>query len=126
VAYYTTFITGVIDIGIVAPALITAGVLLHRRAPIGYLLAPVLLVFTVTLGLNLTVAGIAQLLTGVISLGQALGFTVPFVILTLIASGLTVSLFRNVSEPVDGEVSVNVQLRFSASGIGKGTRHAHQ
>jgi hypothetical protein len=46
VAFYTTFITGVIDIGIVAPALIAAGVLLRRRAPIGYLLAPLLLVFT--------------------------------------------------------------------------------
>ena len=99
VAYYTTFITGVIDIGIVAPALIITGVLLRRRAPLGYLLASMLLVFTVTLGLNLTAAGIAQLLTGVISIGQALGFTVPFVILTLIAAWLTVVLFRNFAEP---------------------------
>lgn len=100
VAFYTTFITAVVDIGIVAPVLIAAGVLLRRRAPIGYLLAPLLLVFTVTLGLNLTAAGIAQILTGVISIGQALGFTVPFVILTLIAIGLTASLFRNFSEPI--------------------------
>jgi len=98
VAYYTTFITGVVDIGIVAPALIITGVLLRRRAPLGYLLASLLLVFTVTLGLNLTAAGIAQLLTGVISIGQALSFTMPFVILTLIAVGLTVSLFRNFAE----------------------------
>lgn len=100
VAFYTTFITAAVDIGIVAPVLIAAGVLLRRRAPIGYLLAPLLLVFTVTLGLNLTAAGIAQILTGVISIGQALGFTVPFVILTLIAIGLTASLFRNFSEPI--------------------------
>jgi hypothetical protein len=125
-AYYTTFITGVIDIGIVAPALIAAGVLLRRRAPIGYLLAPMLLVFTVTLGVNLTVAGIAQLATGVISIGQALGFTVPFVILTMMAIGLTVSLFRNFSEPVDGEVLVDFQLRFSSTGIRKAARHAHR
>ena len=85
-----------------------------------------LLVFTVTLGLNLTVAGIAQLLTGVISLGQALGFTVPFVILTLIAIGLTVSLFRNFSEPLDGEVSIDFQLRLSATGIRKDAKHAHR
>jgi hypothetical protein len=58
-AFYTTFTTAVIDIAIVAPALIVAGVLLRRHAPIGYLLAPMLLVFTVTLGLNLMVAGIA-------------------------------------------------------------------
>ena len=125
VTYYTTFITGVIDIGIVAPALIAAGVLLRRRVPIGYLLAPMFLVFTVTLGLNLTVAGIAQLLTSVMSIGQALGFTVPFVILTLIAIGLTVSLFRNFSEPVAGEVLVDFRLRLTTSGIKKDARHAH-
>jgi len=74
-----------------------------------------LLVFTVTLGLNLTVAGFAQLLTGVISIGQAMGFTVPFVILTLIALGLTVTLFRNFTEPVAGEVLVDFQFRLTTS-----------
>ena len=111
VAFYTTFITAVVDIGIVAPALIAAGVLLRRRAPIGYLLAPMLLVFTVTLGLNLIAAGVTQLLTGVISIGQAWGFTLPFAILTLIAIGLTVSFFRNFSEPEDGGVVIDVRLR---------------
>jgi hypothetical protein len=98
VASYTTFITGVMDEGIVAPVLIISGVLLLRRAPIGYLLASMMLVFTVTLGTNLTVAGIAQLLTGVISTGQFIGRTLPFAILTLIATWLTIILFRNVSE----------------------------
>ena len=119
VAFYTTFTTAVIDIAIVAPTLIAAGLLLRRRVPIGYLLAPTLLVFTVTLGLNLTAAGIAQLVTGVISIGQALGFTVPFVMLTLMASGLTISLFRNFSEPPTSEVSIDFHLRLSATGIGK-------
>ncbi len=113
VAYYTTFITGVIDIGIVAPALIISGVLLGRRAPLGYLLASLLLVFTVTLGLNLTAAGVAQLLTGVISVGQAMGFTVPFVILTMIAVWLTVMLFRNFAESAEetGFLRLEVQFR---------------
>ena len=30
--FYTTFMTGILDIGIVAPALLIAGVLIHRRA----------------------------------------------------------------------------------------------
>jgi hypothetical protein len=98
VASYTTFITGVVDIGIVAPALIVAGVLLLRRASTGYLLAAMMLVFTVALGPNLTVAGIAQLLTGVISIGQFIGMTVPFMILMLIAIWLTIVLFRNFAE----------------------------
>jgi hypothetical protein len=86
------------DEGIVAPALIVAGALLLRRAPLGYLLAPMMLVFTVALGPNLTAAGIAQLLTGVINFGQFIGMTVPFVILTLIAIWLTIVLFRNFVE----------------------------
>jgi hypothetical protein len=98
VASYTTFTMGVVDIGIVAPALIVAGVLLLRRAPMGYLLAAMMLVFTVTLGTNLLVAGIAQLLTGVVTIGQFIGFTVPFAILTLIAIWLTMVLFRGFSE----------------------------
>lgn len=98
VASYTTFITGVVDIGIVAPALIMTGVLLLRRAPMGYLLATMMLVFTVTLGTNLLVAGIAQLLVGVVTVGQFIGFTVPFAILTLIAIWFTGVLFRGFSE----------------------------
>jgi hypothetical protein len=114
-AYYTTFTTGILDIAIVAPALIVTGVLLRRRDPLGYVLAATLLVFTVTLGLNLTAAGIAQLAAGVISIGQAMGFTLPFVILTLIAAGFTISLFHNFSEPVAGEVLVDFQFRLTTS-----------
>ena len=125
-AYYTTFTTGIIDIGIVAPALIATGVLLYRRNPIGYLLTPLLLVFTVTLGLNLTVAGIAQLATGAISVGPVMGFTVPFVILTLIATGFAVSLFHHFSEPAAGEVLVDFQFRLTTNDFRKGAKHAHR
>jgi hypothetical protein len=109
VASYTTFITGVVDIGIVAPALILSGVLLLRNAPLGYLLASTMLVFTMTLGTNLLVAGIAQVVAGVVSMGQFLGFTVPFAILTLIAIWLTIVLFRSCSHATrDQKVSVGM------------------
>ena len=97
-AYYTTFVTGVLDIGVIAPALIVAGVLLLRRVPVGYLLASTLVIFAAALGPNLAAGGIAQLLTGAISVGQAIGFTVPFVLLGLVALGLTIALLRNLSE----------------------------
>lgn len=102
VASYTTFITGVIDIGIVAPALVVTGALLLQSVPLGYLLSSTMLVFTVILGSNLLIAGIAQLWTGVVTIGQFIGFTVPFVILTLIALGLTIILLRKCS---DGTIS---------------------
>jgi hypothetical protein len=52
-----------IDMGIIAPALIVAGVLLLRTNPIGfsYLLSSTLLVFTVILGINLLTAGTMHL-----------------------------------------------------------------
>jgi hypothetical protein len=96
--YYTTFLTGIVDIGIVSPALVAAGVLLLRRIPLGYLLASTMLVFTCILGPSLTAAGIIQVLEEVITVGQAMAFTVPFVILALIAVVLAVRLFRSFSE----------------------------
>jgi hypothetical protein len=97
---YTTVITFVLDLGIIAPALIVSGGLLLRRAPIGYLLAATLLVFTVVLGVNLTAGGVVQVLAGVISLGQFIGMSASFTILTLFAMGFTVALFRSFSESV--------------------------
>ena len=96
--YYTTFTTAIIDIGIVAPALILGGVLIRRNASLGYLLASTLLIFTCILGANLTTGGMMQVVKGVITIGQAMVFTVPFVILSLIAVWYTILLFRNFSE----------------------------
>jgi hypothetical protein len=97
-AYYTTFTTGIIDIGLVSPTLILAAVLIRRNAPFGYLLASTMLIFTSILGASLTLAGILQVIKEVITLGQALAFTVPFVILSLVAVWFTILLFRNFSE----------------------------
>ena len=96
--FYTTFMMGIVDIGIVAPVLLIAGVLLLRRLPLGYLLASTMLVFTSIPGPNLIAGGTIQVLEEVITLGQAMVFTVPFVILALIAIGLTIRLFREFSE----------------------------
>jgi hypothetical protein len=95
---YTTIITIVVDEAFVAPALILSGVLLLRRTPSGYLLAPTLLVFTVVLGINLTGAGIVQLLGGLVTIGQFIGFTAGFSLLTLFAFWFAIVFFRNISD----------------------------
>lgn len=97
-AYYTTFTTGIIDIGMVAPALLLGGALIRRGTPFGYLLASTMLIFTCILGASLAAGGIIQVAKEVITIGQAMAFTVPFVILTLIAVWFTILLFRNFSE----------------------------
>jgi hypothetical protein len=96
--YYTTFVTGIVDIGMVAPALILAGALLLRKAPSGYLLASTMLVFTCILGTNLILGGILQVAWQIITIQQAMAFTLPFVILSLVAAWFTIQLFKNVSE----------------------------
>lgn len=98
VASYTTIITFVWDMGIIAPALVISGILLWRRVPLGYLLAPVLLIFMDMLGLALIVMGIGQQLAGLMSIGQFIGFVISFAILTLCALGFTVALFQNFAE----------------------------
>jgi hypothetical protein len=87
--YYTTFTTGIIDVGMVAPALLAGGVLIRRNAPSGCLFASTLLIFTCILGANLTAGGIMQVTQGIITFGQAMTFTVPFVILSVIAIWFT-------------------------------------
>lgn len=97
-ASYTTLVTHVLDIGVIAPLAFVAGFLLLRCTPLGYLMAAVFLVFTIPLGTSLIAAGIVQLRAGAMTTGQAIGFTVPFAILTLAAVWLTAALFRALSE----------------------------
>ena len=98
VGSYTTIITFVIDMAVIAPVLVSAGVLLRRAEPLGYLLASVLLIFIDALGLSLLAMGIAQQLAGVMNIGQFIGFVVSFAILTLFSLGLTIALFRNIAD----------------------------
>lgn len=97
-ASYTTVITFVLDMGIIAPLLVSAGVLLRRREPLGYLLASVLLIFIDALGLSLLIMGIAQQLAGLMNIGQFIGFVVSFAILTLFSLRFTFSLFHSIAD----------------------------
>ena len=98
--YYTTFITGALDVAIVGPVLLVTGALVLRRRPLGYLLAPGLLVFSSIIGVNLAAGGALQLAAGAITPGQAGAFTVPFVVLTLVAGVFSVRVFGRLRSEV--------------------------
>ncbi len=102
---YTTGVTWVVDMGVVGPSLIVAGILLLRRAPAGYLLASTLLVYSVALGIQLAAMGIVQFLAGLFGVGQFIGMVVSFLILTLFAIWFTIVLFRNFSESTTTEAA---------------------
>ena len=98
VASYTTVITFVLDLAIIVPAVFVAALLLLRRAQMGYLLASLLLVLSLTIGVSLMAQGAAQLLAGVpLTAGEILQFMAPFAFLTLVGAWPTVFLFRNIS-----------------------------
>jgi hypothetical protein len=95
-ASYTTIITSVVDLAVIAPCMIVVGRLLVRRAPMGYLLSATLLVFTDVLGVSLLVMGVAQQMVGLMNIGHFIGFVVSFAILTFFAVGFTIVVFGNI------------------------------
>ncbi len=95
---YTTIVTFVVDLAIIAPTLIISGWMLIQRTPLGYLLVSTLLVFITILGTNLLVGGTVQMFMGLMSIGQFIGFVISFAILTIFAFWFAAILFRNVSD----------------------------
>lgn len=105
-ASYTTVITFVLDMGIIAPMLVVTGILLRRREPLGYVLSSVLLVFIDALGSSLLAMGVVQQIAGLMDIGQFIGFVVSFAILTVFSLRYTVALFRNLTERLPIEVAI--------------------
>lgn len=95
---YTTVITYVLDMGIIAPILVSAGFLLRGGNALGYVLSSVLLIFIDALGTSLFAMGIAQGVTGLVNIGQFIGFVVSFAVLTFFSLWYTVPLLRSLRE----------------------------
>jgi hypothetical protein len=96
---YTTEATYTLDLGIIFPSAFLAGILVLRRAPLGTLLASVLMTLNISIGLVVASQSIMQALDGIIlSPGEYAAYVAPFVTLSLVAIGLVVSIFRNISE----------------------------
>jgi hypothetical protein len=106
---YTTIITFAVDMGIIAPALVSTGMLLRRQEPLGYLLASVSLVFIDALGCSLLAMGIAQQIAGLMNLGQFIGFVLSFALLTFFSLGFTIALFLAIANSFSTQ-AVNSQL----------------
>jgi hypothetical protein len=98
-ASYTTDVTAVLDLGIIAPLAFLTSVLLLRRIPLGYLLAPVLLILNAIIGVIVVAQTVAQALAGItLSIGQYIGFVGSFVVMSLFALWFTIQFFRNITD----------------------------
>ena len=98
-ASYTTMVTHAFDTAVITPVVVLAGLLLLRRTGMGYLLAVTMLVLNTLVGFMVVAQTITQLLMGVeLSTGQFIGIVGSFVLMSSIATWLTIIFFRNISE----------------------------
>jgi hypothetical protein len=96
-ASYTTDVTALIDVGVIVPSAFLAGISLLRKKPIGYLLAPILLILNAFIGIVVVSQSIFQARAGIIlSTGQFAAYVTPFVLMSFIAVFLVVMFFKNI------------------------------
>ncbi len=96
---YTTMFTHGFDSGTITPIAVLAGICLLRRKPLGYLLAPVILILCVLNGLNVLGATAAQTLAGLVfSPGVYIGLIGSWVVMGAFAVGLTIAFFRSLND----------------------------
>jgi hypothetical protein len=95
----TTMVTDALDLAIMTPATIIAGVLILRRAPLGYLIACALLVLEMLLAPLIAAQTVSQVLAGVsFSAGQMIGPIAGFSLIALAAIVVTTALLRTISD----------------------------
>jgi hypothetical protein len=95
---YTTIVTFVVDLAVVAPAILLAGLLILRRLAIGYLLASTVLVITLLLAPALIAMTVFQLGAGVtFTPGEVVGPVASFTVIGVIGMALAVVLLRAVN-----------------------------
>ncbi|MGQ1838690.1 hypothetical protein ACT4S2_09550 [Kocuria turfanensis] len=94
---YSTEFTEALDLAVIAPATVWAGVLILRRDPRGYLIAVSLLVLEILLAPLIIAQTILQLRAGVtFTLPEIIGPMIGFVILALAAIAVLAAILRHV------------------------------
>lgn len=96
----TTLVSQGIDLGIVVPLMLSAGILLWRRSPWGFLLTGVSLGYGLMMSITLPAFIVAPLIQdGKINFIEA----IPFSVISLAALYLVVQFYRNVRDQPSGD-----------------------
>jgi hypothetical protein len=97
----TTLVSQGIDLGMVVPLMLSAGVLLWRRSPWGYLLTSVSLGYGLLMSITLPAFIVVPLIQdGKINLVEA----IPFSVVSLAGLALTVLFYRSVQNENAGQL----------------------
>ena len=95
----TTMVTHALDIGVITPAAILAGILIWRRRPLGILVAMSLLVVEIMLTPLILAQTLFQLSAGIsFTTAEMVGPISGFVLISLLAIGVTATILRGVTE----------------------------
>ena len=90
-----TMVIQAMDLALIVPLAVIAGLFLLRRGALGYLLSAVVLMKAVTLGLAVSAMAVNMMRQGV---AESLAITIPFMTITLLAIWLAIAFLRNVRE----------------------------
>lgn len=95
---YSTLFTTALDIGVIVPATVIAGLLVLRRDPLGYLIAVPLLVLEAMLAPMIGAQTVSQVSAGVsFTAGEIVGPIAGFTVLALVAIWFLVAVLRAIS-----------------------------
>ncbi|MCL4869790.1 MAG: hypothetical protein KJ063_12555 [Anaerolineae bacterium] len=103
----TTLVIQAMDLALIAPLAILAGILLLRRTAWGYLLASIAVLKGLTMALGVSAMGINMALQGV---PDSLGILIPFLILTLLNLITAVLLLKNVAPQSSTPAEFSLQM----------------
>lgn len=99
----TTMVIQAMDLGLIVPLALIAGVLLLHRSAWGYLLASIFVMKAITLGLAVSAMAINMAVVGV---PDSLGIMVPFLVITIVNMVVAVLLLRNVTTQQSAPLSL--------------------
>jgi len=99
-AHYTTEVTYIIDPAIIAPSAFVASYLISKRRPMGFLMAPILLILNALVGVMVIGQTIFQAMAGIaLTPAQLVAFVGSFTLMGLIAVWLLIKFFNYIRPP---------------------------
>lgn len=109
---HTALVTYTLDVGIIAPTCLLAGILILRRAPLGYLLTGLLTIMLGLIGAMVIAQTVMQLNLGLqFSTGQLIGKIGTWIIMGAIAIWLTIAFLSNLSNSLTSQKAHISKLR---------------
>jgi hypothetical protein len=93
---HTTLVTYTLDVGLIVPAALLAGVLLLRRAPLGYLLTGALAIMLAQVGVMVICQTVVQLQAGIqFEPGELIGKVASWIVMGVLAIWLSAVFLRS-------------------------------